>query len=161
MTLKAKKFTPEVMLTAPRRSAGIPNGKFDKLLYSTVTHSFSGPKKAEIRLYTIGKGDKKGWQSSTVTDEEGASEPTWLGDQVLLTIPNKDKSGTEFLIGDPEDFEKTFVCRTLTSVHANTLKEIHCRKYRRLTQWSQSRRDLNWLRFSFCSKIKSRWEFVQ
>jgi hypothetical protein len=107
MTIKANKFTPDVMLTAPRRSAGIPNGKFDKILYSVVTYTFHEPKKAEIRLYINRKGTKKSWESIIVTDQEGASEPTWLGEQVLLTVPNKDKTGTDFVIGDPENFEKT------------------------------------------------------
>ena len=34
MTLKANKFTPEVLLSAPRRSAGAPNGNGTKILYT-------------------------------------------------------------------------------------------------------------------------------
>jgi hypothetical protein len=33
MTIKATKFTPEVMLAAPRRSAGVPNPSGTKALF--------------------------------------------------------------------------------------------------------------------------------
>jgi hypothetical protein len=34
MTIQATKFTPEVLLSAPRRSAGIPNSTGEKVLYT-------------------------------------------------------------------------------------------------------------------------------
>ncbi len=34
MTIKATKFTPPVLLSAPRRSAGVPNPSGTKVLYT-------------------------------------------------------------------------------------------------------------------------------
>ena len=34
MTIQASKFTPEVLISAPRRSAGVPNSTGDKVLYT-------------------------------------------------------------------------------------------------------------------------------
>lgn len=38
MTITAKKFTPEVLLTAPRRSAGLPNSTGKLVLYTVSPH---------------------------------------------------------------------------------------------------------------------------
>lgn len=42
MTIQASRFTPEVMLSAPRRSAGIPNSSGELVLY-TVSITMSSP----------------------------------------------------------------------------------------------------------------------
>lgn len=34
MTIQAARFTPEVLLSAPRRSAGIPNSSGELILYT-------------------------------------------------------------------------------------------------------------------------------
>lgn len=51
MTIKAPKFNPEVLLSAPRRSPGKPNSDGTQVLYSISTYSFSKhERKQEIRL---------------------------------------------------------------------------------------------------------------
>ena len=41
MTIQAAKFTPEVLLSAPRRSAGVPNSTGELALFTVRAHSFS------------------------------------------------------------------------------------------------------------------------
>lgn len=56
MTIKATKFNPEVLLSAPRRSPGKPNSDGTKVLYSISTYSFSKhERKQEIRLLYAGE----------------------------------------------------------------------------------------------------------
>jgi hypothetical protein len=70
MTIRAAKFTPEVLLSAPRRSAGVPNSNASKILYSVSTYSFTDhAKKSEIRIL-----DVETQQTSLVTDVSLASK---------------------------------------------------------------------------------------
>jgi hypothetical protein len=90
------------MLSAPRRSAAVPNDQGDRILYTVSTYSFSEHKKTgEVRMLLPKSGE-----SILVTDKTGASEPTWIDDNVLLLIPGKDDGTTDVVIGDPTDFEK-------------------------------------------------------
>ena len=82
MTIRAAKFTPEVLLSAPRRSDGIPNSDASKVLYSVSTYSFAEhSKKSEIRVL-----DVESQQTSLITDDKGASEPQWLDDETVLLL---------------------------------------------------------------------------
>lgn len=38
MTVHASRFTPEVLLSAPRRSTGVPNSTGDLVLYTVCSH---------------------------------------------------------------------------------------------------------------------------
>jgi hypothetical protein len=38
MTIKANRFTPEVLLSAPRRSPGAPNSTGELVLYTVRSH---------------------------------------------------------------------------------------------------------------------------
>ncbi|KZF25951.1 alpha/beta-hydrolase [Xylona heveae TC161] len=76
MTVRASKFTPEVLLSAPRRSSGKPNARGTLALFSVTTYSFeSHSRKSEIRVLDIASS-----QSHLVTDDEKASDPNWIGD---------------------------------------------------------------------------------
>jgi hypothetical protein len=103
MTVKAAKFTPEVMLAAPRRSTGVPNGDGSRVLYTVSTYSFSDHKsKGEVRLYNVDSNE-----SSLVTDVEGASEPNWIDyEQAILLVAGKNGS-TDVVIGNPDRFGET------------------------------------------------------
>ncbi|KAJ4287391.1 hypothetical protein N0V90_012790 [Kalmusia sp. IMI 367209] len=99
MTIRAAKFTPEVLLSAPRRSEGIPNSDGSKVLYSVSTYSFAEhSKKSEIRVL-----DVESQQASLVTDDQGASEPQWLDDETVLLL-SEGKDGTSVKIGSVESF---------------------------------------------------------
>ncbi|KAF2281175.1 dipeptidyl-peptidase-like protein V precursor [Westerdykella ornata] len=105
MTIKAKKFTPKVLLGAPRRSAGLPNHDGTKVLYSVSTYSFADHEKHnEIRVL-----DVKKQESIVVTDDKTAREPKWLrkdGDVVMLMGGEEGK--TNVVIGKAEDWSKSY-----------------------------------------------------
>ncbi|EOD50464.1 hypothetical protein GTA08_BOTSDO02686 [Neofusicoccum parvum] len=100
MTIKAAKFTPEVLLSAPRRSAGVPNPDGSKVLYTVSTYSFADQSStAEVRVLDVASGE-----STLVTDNGDASEPTWLdGDDIILLVPGANGT-TDVLVGPYDDF---------------------------------------------------------
>ncbi|KAK1755116.1 Alpha/Beta hydrolase protein [Echria macrotheca] len=94
MTLKATKFTPEVLLTAPRRSPGSPSPDGRKALYMVSTYSFETHKKtAQIRVLDIASG-----QSTVLVEDLNASEPTWLSDDEFLYLKSCDKGATALVV---------------------------------------------------------------
>lgn len=104
MTIRAAKFTPEVLLSAPRRSDGIPNSDASKVLYSVSTYSFAEhSKKSEIRVL-----DVESQQTSLVTDDKGASEPQWLDDETVLLLSTGDDGVTKFKVGRVDRFSNRY-----------------------------------------------------
>lgn len=101
MTIRAKTFTPEVLLSAPRRSAGTPNADGSLVLYSISTYSFeTHESQSEIRLLDVTSN-----QSKVLTKTKGASEATWLNDgNVLLLLPGE-KGKTRVVIGNTDDWD--------------------------------------------------------
>lgn len=105
MTIRASKFTPEVLLSAPRRSEGIPNSDASKVLYSVSTYSFADhAKKSEIRILDVASQ-----QTSLVTDDKAASEPTWIDDDNILLLRSGDDGVTSVLIGKADNFDNELV----------------------------------------------------
>lgn len=103
MTIRASKFTPEVLLEAPRRSGGVPNSDASKVIYAVSTYSFSEhSKKSEIRVL-----DAASQQTSLVTDDASFSEPSWLDDETVLLMKSNDDGTTKMVVGSPYNFEKT------------------------------------------------------
>lgn len=51
MTIQAAKFTPEVLLSAPRRSPGVPNATGELVLYTVSEDAMLN------KLYNIGEED--------------------------------------------------------------------------------------------------------
>ncbi|RDL36839.1 uncharacterized protein BP5553_06191 [Venustampulla echinocandica] len=102
MTVGAKKFTPEVLLSAPRRSAATPNAAGTLALFSVSTYSFhSHSKTSEIRVLDIKTG-----QSELLTNDLAASEPTWLGDHnLVLWLKGGEKGTTELVVADAEHLD--------------------------------------------------------
>jgi hypothetical protein len=102
MTIRAAKFTPEVLLEAPRRSEGVPNSDATKILYSVSTYSFADhAKKLEIRILDVATQ-----QTSLVTDDKSFSEPTWLDDETVLALKSNDDGTTSVVAGLANNFEK-------------------------------------------------------
>ncbi|KAF2799106.1 dipeptidyl-peptidase-like protein V precursor [Melanomma pulvis-pyrius CBS 109.77] len=100
MTIRAAKFTPEVLLSAPRRSAGIPSPDGSKVLYSVSTYSFAEhAKKFEIRVL-----DVESQQTTLITDNASASDPNWLGDKHILLLTSGDDGVTSVKVGKVNDF---------------------------------------------------------
>jgi hypothetical protein len=104
MTVRANKFTPEVLLSAPRRSAATPNPAGTLALFTVSTYSFqSHSKTSEIRVLDIKTG-----QSKLLTSDINASEPTWLlQDNLVLWLKGGEKSRTTLVIADAGNFEYT------------------------------------------------------
>jgi hypothetical protein len=101
MTVRASKFNPHVLLSAPRRSAGIPNADGSKVLYSVSTYSFvQHSKKSEIRVL-----DVETQETTLVTDDASASNAQWLGELVVLLVSGEDGS-TLVKIGEHDLWEK-------------------------------------------------------
>lgn len=107
MTIRAAKFTPEVLLSAPRRSEGIPNSDASKVLYSVSTYSFADhAKTSEIRIL-----DVKNQQTSLISNENGASEPNWLDDETVLLLSEGEDGVTKVNVGPADEFENRYVDR--------------------------------------------------
>jgi hypothetical protein len=104
MTIRANKFTPEVLLSAPRRSEGIPNSTGFKVLYSTSTYSFEDhAKTSEIRVLDVKSGE-----TSLISDSAGASEPQWLDDETVLLL-SEGKEGTSVKVRPVKGFDNRYV----------------------------------------------------
>ncbi|KAI9891010.1 MAG: hypothetical protein M1814_003361 [Vezdaea aestivalis] len=97
MTIRAKKFTPEVLLSYPRRSAAIPNAAGTLALYTTLTYDFHTHSYTnEIRVLDILTG-----QSTIVCNDLHASEPKWLGnDGQIVWLLSSNKGMTKLVIGE-------------------------------------------------------------
>lgn len=105
MTIRAAKFTPKVLLSAPRRSEGIPNSDASRVLYSVSTYNFEEhSKKSEIRILHVASQ-----QTSLVTDDKTASEPAWIDDDNILLLKSSDDGTTTVLVGKADNFENEYV----------------------------------------------------
>ncbi|ROT37406.1 prolyl oligopeptidase [Sodiomyces alkalinus F11] len=96
MTIKATKFTPEILLSAPRRSPAIPDPSGDKAIYTVSTYSFQNhTKTSQFRLLDISTGN-----SSLLYEDSSYSEPNWVDDKHILFFKNGDKGITHLMLGD-------------------------------------------------------------
>jgi hypothetical protein len=97
MTIRAKKFTPEVLLAAPRRSSAIPNADGSLALFTVSTYSFqTHSKSSEIRVLDIKTG-----QTKLLSGDLNASEPTWLGEKnFVLWLKRAEKGTTSLVLAD-------------------------------------------------------------
>ncbi|KAK6587496.1 hypothetical protein PZA11_000786 [Diplocarpon coronariae] len=102
MTVRAEKFTPEVLLSAPRRSAAAPNADGTLALFTVQTWSFqSHSKSVEIRLLDVKTG-----QTKVFTDDKNDSEPTWLGEKnLVLWLRAGEKGTTSLMLADAENLD--------------------------------------------------------
>ncbi|KAK5721087.1 hypothetical protein LTR15_007051 [Elasticomyces elasticus] len=92
MVQRAVKFTPEVLLSAPRRSAGVPNPSGSRILYTESTYSFSTHKKTvELRLL-----DVKSKDSHILATDDDVSDFNWLDDENFVCLQSE-KDGTTSL----------------------------------------------------------------
>jgi hypothetical protein len=115
MTIKAAKFTPEVLLEAPRRSVGVPNSDASKIMYSVSTYSFAEhAKKSEIRVLCA-----ESHQSTLITDDASASEPNWIDDETIVFLKSEKDGTTSITVGDPSNFESR-------QVAGNDVWNLHC-----------------------------------
>ncbi|KAI0136521.1 prolyl oligopeptidase [Xylariales sp. AK1849] len=96
MTIMATKFTPEVLLSAPRRSAAVPNETGTLALYTVTTYSFeSHSRSAAIKVLDIKTG-----QSTTLHEDKPYSEPTWVTESEFLLVKSGEKGTSSLLVAD-------------------------------------------------------------
>ncbi|KAL8969995.1 MAG: hypothetical protein Q9197_004055 [Variospora fuerteventurae] len=116
MNIQTDKFTPEVLLSAPRRSAAVPDHSGRLAVYTVSTYSFeSHAKTSEIRVLDITSG-----QSILITNDKTASEPNWLGDtNKLLWLKEGEKGHTELVQGRVDKIGDTHVAGSLSGSVSN------------------------------------------
>ncbi|KAF2234528.1 alpha/beta-hydrolase [Viridothelium virens] len=101
MAIRATKFTPSVLLSAPRRSPGIPNADGSLVLYTTHVYSFEDHEKTvEIRVL-----DVKSNESRLVSRHKELSEPNWLDDETVFLLESDTDGTTNVLVGPIDDFD--------------------------------------------------------
>ncbi|KAI9719241.1 MAG: hypothetical protein M1812_003571 [Candelaria pacifica] len=103
MTVRANKFTPEVLLSAPRRSAGLPSPDGKLVLYIESTYSFETHKTtSEIKVLDIETG-----KSTQCTGDERDKDPVWIGEGTEVVWLQGGKDGmTKFMVGDAGDLAR-------------------------------------------------------
>ncbi|EWY94252.1 hypothetical protein FOYG_07073 [Fusarium oxysporum NRRL 32931] len=86
MTRQATRFTPEVLISAPRRSTGVPNSTGELVLYTISSYSFESHSKSfQIRVLNI-KDDS----SHLVSEDAHVSDPIWIGEKEIALIRTND-----------------------------------------------------------------------
>lgn len=105
MTIHANRFNPEVLLSATRRSLGVPNAIGTRVLFTVSSYSFTDHKHTtEVRVLDLLSNE-----STLVSATEGAEQPNWLDDEeVLLLIPGKN-GVINAVVGEVDAFERTLV----------------------------------------------------
>ena len=82
MVIRGMKFTPEVLLSAPRRSAGAPNPSGTKVLYSQSSYDFSTHSKTVVvHLLDVATGE-----SQTIAEDDNLSDFNWLNDKTFVCL---------------------------------------------------------------------------
>ncbi|KAI0889938.1 dipeptidyl peptidase [Annulohypoxylon maeteangense] len=121
MTIMATKFTPEVLLSAPRRSAALPNSTGTLALFTVSQYSFE----SHSRNYAIKVLDIKTQQSTPLFDDSAYSEPTWISENEFLVLKGGE-STTTLLIADAtkprsDPYEITTVNTSVSNVKAKDI----------------------------------------
>lgn len=94
MGRRAMTFTPEVLLSAPRRSAGVPNSSGTKVLYTTSTYDFQTHKKTiELRVLDIPSGD-----SHQLAKDDDVSDFNWLDEDTFVCLQSEEDGSTSVYV---------------------------------------------------------------
>ncbi|KAK0374542.1 prolyl oligopeptidase [Colletotrichum limetticola] len=94
----AKEFTPEVLLSAPRRGAAVPSPDGKLILYTQSTHSFDDNKTLkEVRLMHVESG-----ASDQLTDDDKVHDALWLPGIAsdIVYLKSGDKGTTQIWIAN-------------------------------------------------------------
>ncbi|KAF2863361.1 alpha/beta-hydrolase [Piedraia hortae CBS 480.64] len=85
----ANKLTPEVLLSAPRRSAGVPNANGTLIAYTVSAYSFEQHAgTSQIRVLNISSNQTQ------LVEEQSASSPNWISDHELVYLRSEDDGST-------------------------------------------------------------------
>jgi dipeptidyl aminopeptidase/acylaminoacyl peptidase len=101
MGVKPKSFTPEVLLSVPRRGPAIPNHDGTLALYSVSTYSF-GDHETTKEIWIL---DVKSGFSTLFTNDSEAHDAQWLGDgtNAIMWLQSGAKGVTSLMIGDGDE----------------------------------------------------------
>ena len=112
MTVGAKLLTPEVLLSAPRRSPAVPNHDGSLALYSVSQYSFSSHyQSSEIRVLSL-----KTAQSKLLYENPGAKDPVWLGwENQVLWLEDGEQGVTRLVLGDANSPDRKYFMADLSS----------------------------------------------
>lgn len=90
-------FTPQAMLSSPRRGSAIPNADGTLALYTVATYSFEEHHNAhELRVMNLANGTS--WLFS---NSSGISNVNWLGDgSKIIWFVSEEDGSTSFVVGD-------------------------------------------------------------
>ena len=107
---QSSKFTPDVLIQAPRRSAATPNADGTKALFTVSTYSFeTHSKTSEIKVLNI-----ETRQSTLLTNDNKASEPNWLGNgEEILWLKEGEAGTTKLIIANTIDLGNIYEAGTL------------------------------------------------
>ncbi|KAF4628302.1 hypothetical protein G7Y89_g9852 [Cudoniella acicularis] len=90
-------FTPEAMLSAPRRSTAIPNAAGTLALYTSTTWNFTTHK----RKYALSVMDLSNGSSRLFSNSSAVRNAIWLGNGTLiLWLVSEDDGSSSFHVGD-------------------------------------------------------------
>ncbi|KAI0132619.1 prolyl oligopeptidase [Xylariales sp. AK1849] len=76
-----QKFTPELLISSPRRGPAVPNHDGKLALFSQSTHEIGGKTLKEFRVLNIETGE-----SAQLIEDEKARDVNWLGDGTNTVI---------------------------------------------------------------------------
>jgi dipeptidyl aminopeptidase/acylaminoacyl peptidase len=94
MTIRASHFDPKVLLSAPRRSAGVPNNTGSHVLFTVSSYSFETHSKTdEFRLLDTKSGE------STLLLEQSVDAVTWLDGESFVWLQSGKGGKTEVWCG--------------------------------------------------------------
>ena len=101
--LIAPKFTPEVLIEAPRRGAAIPNYNGTLALYTVSTHTIGKGTLKEVRVMNIETGD-----SAQISDSSEVREANWLGDNsnTIIYLKSAERGVTLVMVANADDPSK-------------------------------------------------------
>jgi dipeptidyl aminopeptidase/acylaminoacyl peptidase len=103
MTIRASHFDPKVLLSAPRRSAGVPNHTGSHVLFTVSSYSFDTHSKTdEFRLLDTKTGESK------LLLEQSVDGPTWLDGESFVWLQSGKDGKTELWCGNGDGKGKGF-----------------------------------------------------
>jgi dipeptidyl aminopeptidase/acylaminoacyl peptidase len=97
MTIRATRFDPKVLLSAPRRSAGVPNATGSHILFTLSSYDFSEhSKKLEFRV-----SDTRSGENTLLLEGKSVEGVSWLRERefVWLQAADGENGGTEIWVG--------------------------------------------------------------
>lgn len=93
----AKKFTPEVLIEAPRRGPAVPSPDGTKAFYTLSTHTVGGDTLKEVKILDVETG-----ASQVLSDSSRVHDVAWLTADSVAYLESGDDGTTELKVADVE-----------------------------------------------------------